>query len=304
MPLDTPPPIAGLTQDDILAFASAELSPLYARLLTAFADRSKVKAADVDEILAAIQDVYARVNLLGLISGYLSPWVPRVQETPGRTIPAIAPAPVRQLSQVHYLASWEQLQSAMNWLSGKIRQFPARIVGLVTRSQLSAAAFGVDVDRAMIETLNSELQESIELGEGRDKWRERMKGIVETRRGFDETIARTAMHRAFHEGKNEILEEPVMQDVFPYRKYYATMDNRVRETHAALNEKIYHKDSRLFEEAQKRLSEYNCRCSEVPMTEEDALAEGVSMGGQPPSSIRPRRPRSAPLPDSYQVSAA
>lgn len=246
------PPIKGLGQEEIVAWASAQLVPLRAELFDAFLSR-RINPKAVDEILAKIHDVYAKVSLFSRIAGTMTPWAPKLLDAPGR-VPALTD---RRLS-LHTLTTWDILTGAVSWLGKQISGFPGMLAGMVDASQVEAAAYGVDVDTAMMQRLNKELAESIKRGEGRDEWRARLKGIMETRAGFDETIARTAMHRSFHEGKNEVLEQPIIRDVFPYRKYYATGDSRTRPHHLEMDGKIYHKDSPLFRQAQAILSEWNC----------------------------------------------
>lgn len=179
--------------------------------------------------------------------------------------------------------NWPTLESAFQWLGERVLGIFVSADRLTNQAHEQSVLFGIDADQATIEKIGRELEESIQAGEGRDQWRERVKVITELRRGQDETIARTAHHRAYIAGQRESLEIPEIADVFPYRRYFATMDNRSRETHRAMHEKVYHKDSELARIAEGLLQEYNCRCSEVPMTEREAMRIGVSSGGENPT---------------------
>lgn len=190
-----------------------------------------------------------------------------------------------QLSKVQLAAYSESfLTNAIDWLTTQIQNFPDRLVGIEKIETTRAEAYSEQANNQLWSDIHDAIKTSITQGEGRDDWRKRLNEIVETKPGFDETLARTTVHHAYIAGQNEVLNEPVIVDLFPYRKYFATMDNRVDPDHAEMNGKVYHKDSRLAREATANLHRYNCRCSETPLTEEDALAEGVSAGGEPPET--------------------
>lgn len=270
-PITAPPPTAGLFQESIINRAKRELRPLYDDLRAALDDPNNLDMVRVDRILRQIWDVYQSVGVAGQIAGMVTPFAPQLN--------ADVPASKRP-DAVRELELWPAAAAAFDWLSSQISGFPDRLAGLLTRKQVESQVFGAEVDQRLLDRLNRELQESITKGESRETWRGRMADIVDTKAGFDETIARTATHRSYLEGQREILREPVLEDVFPYRQYFATMDNRVRPEHAAMNRKVYHKDSSLARQAAALLDDWNCRCSEIPMTEDQALAVGVSPGGE------------------------
>ena len=303
--------LGSLKVDAVNELAGRELAEARRRLASAMALRP-INWGRVTEILELMRDTYAKVILAGKLSGYISPWFPEVQDMPtGEADERAEPVPkslslgddldrwkrgelTPTMTLVHHdpptyqlalgdLVGWDFLAKAVDWLGQRIGNMPDRLAGLVDKSQLEAAAFGEQVDSAMMGRINSALEESIFSGEGRDAWRERLSGIIETRAGFDETIQRTAHHQSFRAGQQAVLNDPVIVDLFPYRRYYCTLDGRERPTHRVMHERVYHKDSTLASKADELLAEWNCRCSEVPMTAEDALAVGVSAGGEPRS---------------------
>lgn len=190
-----------------------------------------------------------------------------------------------QLSKVQLAAYSDSfLTNAIDWLTTQIQNFPDRLVGIEKIETLRATEYSEQANKQLWKDVTDALTTSITEGEGRTDWRKRLNDIVETKPGFDETLARTTIHHAYLAGQNEVLEEPVIADLFPYRKYFATLDNRVDPDHAEMDGKVYHKESRLAREATAKLHRYNCRCSETPLTEEDAIAEGISAGGEPPET--------------------
>jgi hypothetical protein len=276
-----------MTEDRIARLAQEELAEARQRLKDALR-RRVVSHEDLKPILELMRDTYAKVILAGKLAGMVSPWFPVVQEMPpGEASERQDPLPtVRRDLALGDLVSWDFLGKAAEWLGQRVANMPDILAGLVDRSQVEAAAFGQQVDSATMTRLNDALSESIFSGEGRDDWRKRVGDIIDTRAGFDETIQRTAHHQAFRNGQKEILEQPAIADLFPYRQYFSTIDGRERPEHAVMNGKVYHKTSTLAAEADKRLSEWNCRCSEVPLTEEQALVIGVSSGGEPSISAQ------------------
>ncbi len=193
-------------------------------------------------------------------------------------------APVQLSTPIQLEAySGSFLERAMDWLGTQITEFPNRLAGIIEEEQVASQVLSGETDVKLLSSINNALQESLLKGEGRAEWASRLNEIVEVKPGFAETLSRTTVHRAYHEGQKEVLEEPTMEDLFPYRKYFATMDNRVRDDHADMDQKVYHKDSKLAQEATANLHEFNCRCSEVPYTEEQALADGISPGGEAPN---------------------
>lgn len=76
------------------------------------------------------------------------------------------------------------------------------------------------------------------------------------------------------------LRHPIVEDAFPYRKYRATLDDRVRATHLILESSglngspIYNKDDPVWL-AFAPPWEAECRCAFSPMTIKKAAEYGV-----------------------------
>jgi hypothetical protein len=220
------------------------------------------------------------------ISGWLAPWFPELNGYADAVSSATPMGLVRRLAIERPI-----LDRAYDFLSSQVANFPDTFMGVVERESMGSAAHGLEVTQKMMKRLNKELETSIKLGEGRLGWEARLSGVVDaigapvdTGANFAEVVARTAHHRAFQEGQSRVLDEPVIRDVFPYRKYLVTNDNRVRSHHRNMRNLVYHRDSELAEKATIFLGEHNCRCSQVPLTEADAVAEGIDPDGFPPDS--------------------
>lgn len=282
----SPPPTAGLYQESIIARALREMIPIRKALLHYLDDRSRFTSHVTKEtlpiqvtiLLKKLSDVYGACITAGRLSGMMTPWVPRLNaEVPKSD----RPKPVNRVAtEIRKLAVWESVNRAYDWLNRQITDFPGTVANMADKDQLTGRIIGEAADDHLIESINQALRESFQAGEGETEWRARMADIIDVRGSFDETLARTATHRSYVAGQREMLNEPVMTDLFPYRQYFATMDDRVRDTHAEMDRNVYHKDSELADHAQELLSEYNCRCSEVAMTEDDAIEIGISPGGE------------------------
>ena len=73
-----------------------------------------------------------------------------------------------------------------------------------------------------------------------------------------ETIVRTNYSEAFNRGMRDFIDDNEITDFVPYLVYSAILDSRVRESHAALNGKIFREDDPDIENIIP--GGYNCRC--------------------------------------------
>lgn len=258
------------------------------RLIQAMERDGGVTKETVDAYRASVRDFLLMARQQSQLAGWLSPWFPMLYEDEALLRSGEAPKPIPDWTGqiLHSLDAeeplrWDQQDAAKNFLDQEITDFPARWANLLSREQIAAETSAASVSQSMIDRLNKELRESIAAGESRDTWRARAQKIIDLPDHSYERVARTATHRSFQQGKAAVLATPGVRSIFPYRKYLPTMDNRVRPEHAEMNRWIYHKDSALAARAARQLADWNCRCSEIPMTEADALRGGVHPDGHP-----------------------
>jgi SPP1 gp7 family putative phage head morphogenesis protein len=81
-----------------------------------------------------------------------------------------------------------------------------------------------------------------------------------------ELLLRLHGWQAYAQTQHDLME--AHKDAFPYRQYLSSEDDRVRETHAALNRKIL-PANHSFWQTHTPPWEFNCRCDCVPLTEEE-----------------------------------
>jgi len=95
-----------------------------------------------------------------------------------------------------------------------------------------------------------------------------------------ENVYRTNVQGAFRDGRETVLQNPVVSDVFPYQQYIATRDGRVRPEHEALerlglNETgIYRRDDPVWDTFTPPW-DFNCRCGVRLLTLKAAARAGV-----------------------------
>jgi SPP1 gp7 family putative phage head morphogenesis protein len=85
-----------------------------------------------------------------------------------------------------------------------------------------------------------------------------------------DTAFQTAMQKAYSAGRLRQMQEPHMLEALPYWQYWTVGDTRVRPEHAVLDGFL----ARAIDPVWTRIyppSGYNCRCSVVPIPEDEAL---------------------------------
>jgi hypothetical protein len=91
---------------------------------------------------------------------------------------------------------------------------------------------------------------------------------------------RTNVGQALSNGQERALASPFVEDGFPYRRYVATDDIRVRPNHIALEKlglsgtNIYWKDDPVWQEFRSPW-DFGCRCAWFPVTVRQAMEDGV-----------------------------
>lgn len=116
-----------------------------------------------------------------------------------------------------------------------------------------------------------------------------------------ETVFRTNMQKAFAEGQESVINQPLVQNMFPYAAFYAIHDSRVRDNHIALESlglngtNIYRADDPMWEFFTPPI-EWNCRCSKKFLNLRQAAQRGVEEAktwlstGVPPENPEYRLP--------------
>lgn len=95
-----------------------------------------------------------------------------------------------------------------------------------------------------------------------------------------ETVYRTNIQAAYRDGRESLLNNPIVADVFPYQEYHPTEDARTRPEHTALGRLgldgtgIYRRDDPVWDRFTPPW-DYNCRCAVTLLTVDRAAERGV-----------------------------
>lgn len=118
-----------------------------------------------------------------------------------------------------------------------------------------------------------------------------------------ETVFRTNVQAAFSDGQMSVLRQPYVRSGFPYARYDAIHDGRVRANHLALETlgidgtNVYRIDDPVFESFRPPW-DYQDRCGWVPTSVEQAARMGVKEAqAWLESGVEPSPPARVPWPD-------
>lgn len=134
-----------------------------------------------------------------------------------------------------------------------------------------------------IEKIRDALVETIDEGPSLKIFREKVEEAVDAGgigTAHVENIFRTNIATAFHQGYDEILQHPIVADLFPYQAYIPIRDARVRPEHLALETlgidgtNIYRRDDPFWDLFTPPWN-FQCRCSINALTVEAAARKGV-----------------------------
>lgn len=95
-----------------------------------------------------------------------------------------------------------------------------------------------------------------------------------------ENVYRTNLQAAYRDGREALLRNPIVSEVFPYQEYVPINDARVRDTHRQLGKLgldgtgVYRRDDPFWDYFTPPCG-FQCRCGVIPLTLEQAAAKGV-----------------------------
>lgn len=154
-----------------------------------------------------------------------------------------------------------------------------------------------DIDRRTIETVRDTLAEDIREGTSLEGFRDRLEDRLKAgpfNAGHTETVYRTNVQAAFRDGRETLVSNPIVNELFPYQEYIPIHDDRVRHNHLLLGSLgldetgIYRRDDPFWNYWTPPI-DYNCRCAVNLLTIDRAAAKGVKEAqlwldsGRPPA---------------------
>lgn len=154
-----------------------------------------------------------------------------------------------------------------------------------TAERARAGAFAVTGDLAAeaVETLRTRLTEVLDRGGTEDDFAAAVKSLAEEGPLSEarlKQIFRTNVSTALSNGQHAAANSYLVADAFPYRRYFATTDARVRPEHIALEHlglnstSVYRADDPVWIEFEPPF-DFGCRCHWTPYTVEMAATAGV-----------------------------
>ena len=163
---------------------------------------------------------------------------------------------------------------------------------ILTREEFDAASeaarnkaftVGRDLETGTIEDIRDGLAEDLSRGTSQRTFRDNIAQRLDGSPIGDahlETVYRTNVQAAFRDGREALVSNPVVSAVFPFQRYDAINDDRVRPDHLALETLglngtgVYWRDDPFWDSFTPPVH-FNCRCSIALVTEEQAARMGV-----------------------------
>lgn len=103
-------------------------------------------------------------------------------------------------------------------------------------------------------------------------------GITNQSPAYLENVFRTNVLGAYGQGRHEAMSDPDVISARPFRQWRTSLDNRVREEHAAFESQVWRADDPAMS-GLKTPAGYQCRCSIVSLAKWDGeLATSVPPG--------------------------
>lgn len=134
-----------------------------------------------------------------------------------------------------------------------------------------------------ISTIRDVLAETIDQGASLGEFRARLgEGLDGSFIGpaHRENVYRTNIQAAFHQAHDELADNPIVREIFPYQEYLPIRDGRVRDEHEALGTLglngtgVYRRDDPFWDLFTPPWG-YQCRCGVNLLTVEAAARKGV-----------------------------
>lgn len=281
-----------LPASDLLGMAREILSDFEPLLAEALAD------TDLAAWIRGLEVITVRTpqNVLDILAGRVpsaGPLIPPGAAPPAGTGTSIFTAPTEE--EPPRLVFPRLIEAANDLIEQNV--VTRDVFGAMNEQSRSQAFTVANVQsQAAISRIRDTLVQSVQEGWSLDTFRDNLESTVETSRvgpSHLENVYRTNTQAAFSAGQESLLNNPVMRTTFPYSRYNAIDDGRVRPEHFALETlglngtNIYRTDDPMWQLFTPPWG-FNCRCSKTAMTLRQAANAGVEEArrwlrtGEPP----------------------
>lgn len=178
------------------------------------------------------------------------------------------------------------VEDAVDYLLQKKLATSTELSQMAASDQTSVfSAPGVD-DLPSLDALRGQVASSLLAGESLSEFRKSVDASLGLSRSTVETIFRTYTKQAYVEGMEATQTKPEIKSLFGYVVYTATSDNRVRESHWDLDGFVCSVDDPAYAVLKRALADWNCRCSLIPLTLEQASVRGIKTWDDLPLSVK------------------
>ena len=277
------------TVDRVEAMALKEFAKLKAQLTKALkADADDEKIAT---ILDDIQRLQIAVRFASRLVGMSSPWKPSLVDGDFKALPKTLAAK-RKLLAIPGVSNNEGDYWRFPFIDAAAKYLKAK--SLVTDEQLQdmakedrvyvLSAPGVD-SKSVLSHIRESLTASIKEGETRDEFAARIESAVALPTSQLETLFRTNTHQAYIAGMQATMANESIAEEFPYDMLSSTADTRVRDTHEDVDGFVVKRGTKEHAVLLALLADYNCRCTMIPLTEDDAKSYGIKTYSDLPADV-------------------
>lgn len=111
-------------------------------------------------------------------------------------------------------------------------------------------------------------------------------GYTEEKKWRLENIFRTNVQTAFQVGHYKSMTEDKTMQLRPYWQYVTAEDGHVRDTHAAMNRKVFRADDPIWD-VWYPPNGFGCRCTVISLSKKQLETRGLSVEKEVPYSIDP-----------------
>lgn len=173
---------------------------------------------------------------------------------------------------------WPWMDTLVGWLTERRLLTPDEFQQIPTADRSRKVSLPSVESPNTLGKIQKHLADAIAEGLPPEEFRVRVKEIATIPRHEAETLVRTVTKQGYLDGKQATLNKPHVALAYPYDLLVSTKDTRVRETHKPLDGLIVARGSAAHAEAMRLLSDYNCRCDAIALTEERAREEARKPG--------------------------
>lgn len=250
--------------ETIATEANKTLAQLWKQADEAVNNRDGFDESELRSIFEEIDQIRIQLGVAGRVIGLLSPWGRK-----GSSRIALANTSIGDFG-----FSFPWIDRAWDFLISK------KVVKATDFKRLSKdakrdvfTAPGIDSTKVLKE-LRKSIADSIKAGESLAAYRKKTAGAFALEKHQTETLFRTETKRAYVAGQDDSQKSEAVKEAFPAVLFSSTPDTRVRDEHWELDGFCCLTSDPAYKVLRKAVSDWNCRCSMIPITSDDADSYG------------------------------